>query len=466
MAKRVAGMAPFALAFVALASALVPAASGASIGRSQRSVASRIRYAPFLPLAVSRRSTAVSRGRVWRIGTALGPIRGAVRQVRHVRAAPANLRPLQAEIGKAAKDASFFDTTGDAANGAADIRQVVVVNDANGYIGIGVFYANRTCAVSGDLVLVLIDSDQNPATGGSGFDYALFVDGFANTRGVAQWNGTVFAVVSRGSLSASCDSRGFDAWIFNRADLGIGGGFNLFAASFRDPTAAQVDDVAPDGGFWNYQLAGSAPPPPPPPPPSPPPPPPPPPPPAKTYKSAPNLPSAIRYTGRSIKHVGVTTRVLATMKAIGLHRVLAVACWSTDDWPSVLDSAPGPAPPPGAVIEGFWFGIQPRWVHLSPTVCSNLQHLIDSRVPNGPRADAAVTVLHETTHAYGIKVEAQANCYAVQLVPVFARQLHLTVLRVNYLFQLALRRTQALAPRGYWDSTRCRAGGAWDLSAP
>ena len=152
------------------------------------------------------------------------------------------------------------------------------------------------------------------------------------------------------------------------------------------------------------------------------------------------------------------------MKVAGLHRVLAVACWSTYDWPSVLDSSPGPAPPSGAVILGFWLPRQPRWLHLSPAVCSNLQHLIDSRIPNGPRADATVAVLHETTHAYGITKEAQANCYAVQLTPVFARLLNLTPARVAYLSQLAFRRTRALAPRGYWDASRCRPGGAWDLS--
>jgi hypothetical protein len=152
------------------------------------------------------------------------------------------------------------------------------------------------------------------------------------------------------------------------------------------------------------------------------------------------------------------------MKALGLPHLLAVACWSPDDWPSVLDSTGGETAPPGAATLAFWLRIQPRWLHLSPYVCINIQRLIDSRIPNGPRADAAVTVLHETTHAYGIRVEAQANCFAVQLVPVFAIQLHLTPARSVYLTTLAFRRTRALAPPGYWDSTRCRDGGAWDLS--
>ena len=122
--------------------------------------------------------------------------------------------------------------------------------------------------------------------------------------------------------------------------------------------------------------------------------------------------------------------------------------------------------PAGSVLRGFWLGIQPRWLHLSPFVCSNLQALIDSRIPNLPRAGAAVTVLHETTHAYGVRNEAEANCLAVQLVPTFAQQLRLLPSRIAYLTQLAFRRTRAVAPPGYWNSKRCVPGGPWDISGP
>jgi hypothetical protein len=171
----------------------------------------------------------------------------------------------EADIGKEAQDASYNDTTGDAAGGGADIRSVAVVNDANGNIGISVFYANRTCAVSGDLVPIFLDTDQNLSTGSdnSGFEYVLFVDFFGNRRGILQWNGTSFAIVSLGSLSAACDPGGFDSWIFNRADVGIANGFAFVVASYRDPTGTQILDQAPDRRWWNY------PPPPPPPPPPP-----------------------------------------------------------------------------------------------------------------------------------------------------------------------------------------------------
>jgi hypothetical protein len=154
------------------------------------------------------------------------------------------------------------------------------------------------------------------------------------------------------------------------------------------------------------------------------------------------------------------------MKSLGVPRLLAVACWSKQDWPSVLASAGGGrgSDEPGVVTLAFWFSAQPRWLHLSPTTCANVQALIDSRVPNSPRALALATVLHETSHAYGVRNEAQANCYGAQLVYPFARALAFSAKRAGRLEDLALEATRSSAPPGYWDAARCRAGGAWDLS--
>jgi hypothetical protein len=186
----------------------------------------------------------------------------------------------------------------------------------------------------------------------------------------------------------------------------------------------------------------------------------------KTYRSAPLLASQARYTGASIKHVRLTKAVYATMKSLGVPRLFAFACWSEHDWPSVLASAGGGrgSDEPGVVTLAFWFSGQPRWLHLSPTTCTNVQALIDSRVPNSPRAVALATVLHETTHAYGVSNEARANCYGVQLVYPLARALAFSAGRAARLEDLALRATRSSAPPGYWDPARCKAGGAWDLS--
>ena len=82
---------------------------------------------------------------------------------------------------------------------------------------------------------------------------------------------------------------------------------------------------------------------------------------------------------------------------------------------------------------------------------------------NGRRAYGLTTVLHERVHADGYRDEARTNCYAVQLVRSFARTLGFAPLKAAELERLAVKRTRAVAPRGYWDENRCRDGGQWDL---
>ena len=112
---------------------------------------------------------------------------------------------------------------------------------------------------------------------------------------------------------------------------------------------------------------------------------------------------------------------------------------------------------------GFWLPAQRRFLHLSPQACEGIQALIDTRRPNATRAYASVVALHETTHMYGVRREAEANCYAVQLVYYMSRALRLTPRDALRMERLAVRTTRASAPRGYWDSQRCRDGGAWDI---
>jgi hypothetical protein len=176
------------------------------------------------------------------------------------------------------------------------------------------------------------------------------------------------------------------------------------------------------------------------------------------------LPSETAFEGtRSIKHVRLTELVYRTMKELGRPRLLAVACWSPTDW-AALARAEGEQPSTnGSLLQGLWLARQPRWLHLSPDVCTDLQRLIDSRRPNARRADALTVVVHEALHAHGYPNEAQANCYGVQLVPEFARTLKLQTAPADYLSKLARTITRSHAPRGYWNETSCRDGGRWDL---
>jgi hypothetical protein len=184
----------------------------------------------------------------------------------------------------------------------------------------------------------------------------------------------------------------------------------------------------------------------------------------KTIAAAATLPSSAVFNGtRSVKHATLTRLVYRTMKQLGIPRQLAFACWNRSDWLSVL-AAEGAEPEKGnTLLLGFWLGRQPRWLHLAPGICTDVQGLISSKQPNARRAGALATVIHETLHAYGIRNEAQTNCFAVQLVPVFGWNLGLGEKRAVYLGTLARNYVRKYSPPGYWNGARCREGGAWDL---
>ncbi len=362
---------------------------------------------------------------------------------------------------------TYTDTVGDA-QGGADISRVVWANDANGNVAVGVFYANRTCTTTGDLVLIALDVDQNPGSGYPplGYEYLLYADGFTGTRGAQRWGGSTFAPVGLASFQAYCDSRGFDFWYVNRADIGVGAGLNFLAATYTDRTATQVSDVVPSSlpPLLNYQLSQSGTPTPPPPPPGPQPPGPQPPvpqPQPKSYNDAPSLPARIAFAGDSIKHVRLGQNLYDTMKKLGLPRVVQVACWSAADWPTVLTSAGIDVRP--ALVSAFWLPRQARWIHVAPKRCGDVQGLLKTRASSGQRAYALAAVMHERVHAEGFRNEAHTNCLAVQLVYEFARELNFGHAQAFRLEQLAVRKTRAVAPSGYWNDRRCRDGGLWDL---
>jgi hypothetical protein len=422
-------------------------------------------------MSVARTASAVHQPVVSGYHSQLASLAGAVRSslpstlVARRAAGPASA------IGKTpfrTLDAAYDDTVGDAQGGLApDIARVAIVNDASGNLGVAVAYANRpACVTAGDFLAVYFDVDQNPATGAapSGTEYALFIDGTTDQIGAGRWDGSTFQLIGLASLQATCDAAGFDYWVFDGREIGITTGFNFFVgAQFTDSAGNRFGDIAPNAApLWNYQLSATTPPPPAPPPPSPPPPSPPPPPVDRTAADAPRLPKRERYVGQSIRHTRAARTIYSTMKLLRLGKQLQVACWSKRDWRSVIEDLGGTTSGP-TVLLGFWLPGQPRFLHLSPPTCENLQALMSTRRANAPRAQASVVALHETAHMYGIRNEAEANCYAVQLVYYFARRLNVSPRGALLLEQQAVRRTRATAPRGYWNAQKCRDGGAWDL---
>ena len=185
---------------------------------------------------------------------------------------------------------------------------------------------------------------------------------------------------------------------------------------------------------------------------------------SKTVAAAAMLPGGLVFNGsRSIKHTTLTRLVYKTMKSFGMPRSLAFACWNQADWLAVL-AAEGDEPTKGnSVLLGFWLRKQPRWLHLAPNVCTDVQALLTTRKPNARRAGALSTVIHETLHAYGVSNEAQTNCFAVQLVPFFGLDLGMSLPRARYLGTLAHNYVRGHAPNGYWNGAHCHENGAWDL---
>jgi hypothetical protein len=347
-------------------------------------------------------------------------------------------------VAGAAGDQSYSDPVGDAAGGAPDVSAIRVVNDAAGTISFGVAVTGFPAADT--FVELVIDSDRNRGTGDEdGDEFWFYIAGDDRLTYLNRWNGTDWVEYDPPSARVGFQN---GVWVLslNRADLGNTAGFDFYYVGSRYNGDVEIGrDDAPDGSaVYSYTLSAA---------PSRPQ--------ARTYEHAPRLPSRIRYVGNSIKHVRLGEKLYQTMKKIGIPRVVAVACWSRADWPSVVESAGFESNP--AALSGFWLGRQPRWVHVAPKQCVDVQSLLSSRALNGQRAYALTTVLHERVHAQGLDNEAQTECYAVQLVYAFARELNFVHSKALRLEQLAVRKSRAVAPRGYWNASRCRDGGAWDL---
>jgi hypothetical protein len=387
-----------------------------------------------------------------------------------VRAARYATRPTPSPR-RATNSVTFADSTGEDPQ-APDITTVVVSNDDNGLLTWRINTPNRPALTGDMLFLLFLDTDANATTGDPtslGADYVIELDGplgGAAGIGLFRWNGTdftsqgvpqsslVFSYANGATIKINASTLGAP----KRCNFGVFAVSGVVLGPDGQPNFTNVhNDLAPDSGHGYYTYDVEITPQSTPPPPASPA--------ARTYRDAPTLPSALRYTGMSIKHVRLGERLYQTMKELGSPRVVTVACWSTRDWPFVVASV-GDEPSNGeTLIAGFWLTYQPRWLHIAPKQCSDIQGLMSDRVPNGQRAYALTTTLHERVHADGFRNEAQTNCYAVQLVYTFARNLGFTQSKALYLEALAVRKTRATAPPGYWNRVLCRDGGKWDLEA-
>jgi hypothetical protein len=189
----------------------------------------------------------------------------------------------------------------------------------------------------------------------------------------------------------------------------------------------------------------------------------------RTLRDAPYLPSAARYTGKSIKQTRLSAAAYKLSKFLGAPKSIAIACWSTADWPGV--SGDNPMTDGGYSTLAFWTPLMPHWVSLSPRVCRNIETLLHNRpaYPNRFTANAVETVTHEMMHALGVnrsrfgaEAEPVAECYGMQLSIVLAAQLGVPYSYASSLSKYNLNNYR-LRPPSYQDPVRCHENGAWDL---
>ena len=153
--------------------------------------------------------------------------------------------------------ATFTDPANDAGS-APDVLNVIVSNDAAGTFKFRINVTKLTLP-SDTIVFLLMDTDQNPATGTSGVDYVLVCDESNGSVGLLRWDGSQLVVASSPTLTASDDGTGITATL-NRSDIGGSSGFNfgILTVEGPSPIAGHVDD-APDQNWWNYQLTAAGP---------------------------------------------------------------------------------------------------------------------------------------------------------------------------------------------------------------
>lgn len=153
------------------------------------------------------------------------------------------------------------DPVGD--SGAAPDVSAITVSSTDSSAGILTFQvqlANRPAPPSDEVILVALDTDSNPATGGGGSEYALAYSG--GDYFSFKWNGTSFVLANAPSFQGVYTTS-MVSFQISAFDAGVGSSFGYrVVASSADDSA---HDFVPDSSETVYNLV-----PPPPPAPAPP----------------------------------------------------------------------------------------------------------------------------------------------------------------------------------------------------
>lgn len=125
------------------------------------------------------------------------------------------------------------------------------------------------------------------------------------------------------------------------------------------------------------------------------------------------------------------------------------------------DFSMGTPDEPGGVVQ--FNGSSPaNYARIRPDQCTALHRFRDNPLNSTPAAAEALTVLaHESEHLAGHKVEAIAQCYAIQDIPRVARAFGSSSSRGLAMAIWEYRTAQPGMPPAY-QSPQCRAGGGLD----
>jgi hypothetical protein len=179
--------------------------------------------------------------------------------VRLLLAAALGLALAAGSAGAQTRGAEFNDPPGDAGE-ALDITTVDVEDNGTDF-GFRVHFPPGFPDAS-QIVEILIEADHNPATGrtSDGADYGLFFQGGdPASYGLVKFQGDGFTQVHFDDVEVVWGA-GLEFDIA-AADLGIKTGFDFkVLTGIGLPLQAPNADVAPDTGFWHYDLGGPPPP--------------------------------------------------------------------------------------------------------------------------------------------------------------------------------------------------------------
>jgi hypothetical protein len=175
---------------------------------------------------------------------------------------------------------------------------------------------------------------------------------------------------------------------------------------------------------------------------------------------APYLQSSNHFAGSSVRNSRLSDAAYSLSKILGVPKTIAVACWSANDWPNVSGDS-------GDTIYStlaFWSPLMPHWVHLSPAVCRAMETLLYHRPQYANRitANAVQTLTHEMMHALGIRNEAMAECFGMQLSIILAVKLGVPYQYANSLSHYNLTNYRNRPPN-YINTSNCREDGTWDI---